>query len=116
MEVVPMSQVEILLPIDSIRKLPVNAIYHRRSNQAEISVRTTGDTVIITAKCDSIQRMCEYYENVAFDYKNSYDALLKNVETEEKQSTNSFKRILIAFLAGVATGLTVLIILKIKKT
>ncbi len=54
---VPMSQVSITLPVEAIEQLPSGAAYTDRNGQATVTLRKgTGDTIVVTATCDSLQR------------------------------------------------------------
>lgn len=102
---------------DSLRKLPIGAEYHAKSGQASVSVKRNQDTIIVYATCDSLRRMCEYYERNAAIYKEAYDNLNEEVKTELEKQSNPVKTALISFLVGVVIGilLTIIVKLKIKK-
>jgi hypothetical protein len=54
------------VPTAAINSLPEGAGYTARDGQAHLDIRRKGDNLIITARCDSIARQCEYYEEVVF--------------------------------------------------
>ena len=53
---VPMSEAVLKIPTDSLRKLPEAAEYRAKSGQASAVVKHRGDTIIVYATCDSLQR------------------------------------------------------------
>lgn len=102
------------IPIDSLRKLPDKAEYRAKSGQANAVVKFKRDTVIVYAICDSLQRQCEYYESVATNYKEGYEALRNILHEEKEQRSNPVLIAFIAFLAGIVIGILLTIIVKLK--
>lgn len=100
--------------MDSLRRLPFQSGYHAKSGRANVAVSTRGDTVVVYASCDSLQRLCEYYESLATNYKKEYESLNATVKTEDEQRSNPVKTVCIAFIAGLAAGI-VLTFLKRKR-
>lgn len=111
---VPMSEAVLKIPADSLRKLPEAAEYRARSGQASAVVKHRGDTIIVYATCDSLQRQCERYERETALYRDRCEALEQTVRTENERRTNPVKTAIIAFIAGLATGI-VLTILKMRR-
>ena len=111
---VPQSEVKMEIPIDSLRKLPDKAEYRAKSGQANAVVKFKRDTVIVYAICDSLQRQCEYYESVATNYKEGYEALRNILHEEKEQRSNPVLIAFIAFLAGIVIGILLTIIVKLK--
>ena len=54
---IPTSLAELAIPMDSLRRLPEGAAYAKRSGQATARVAVAGDTLVVTAECDSLQRV-----------------------------------------------------------
>lgn len=109
-----MSRTEMTIPVDSILKLPEEATYNKRSGQSSAEVRRSGDTIIVTATCDSLGREVEYYESL---YSQTYDELARlqqEIQTEREQRSNPVKIALAAFIAGLFVGVisTIIIIAK----
>lgn len=102
------------IPIDSLRKLPEKAEYRAKNGQANAVVQFNRDTVIVYAICDSLQRQCEYYESVAANYKEGYEALQNILQEEKEQRVNPVRIAFISFLVGVVIGVLLTIILKLK--
>lgn len=44
------------IPLPDMKMLPANAGYHARDGQANLDVRVSGDSIYITATCDSLAR------------------------------------------------------------
>lgn len=113
-ETIPMSEVTLKIPTDSLLKLPELASYHAKSGQANLDVRAQGGNIIVYASCDSLQRVCEYYESIAGIYKKGYEELYASVKTENEHRFNPVKTVILAFIAGLAAGI-VLTFLKRKR-
>lgn len=100
---VPQSQVVLRLPIDAVRSLPHGAEFRDKSGQASASVQFDQDTVYVFATCDSLQRMCSYYERTSVvqggGISQSLAALTEEVEEEKPPDTSN------VFLAGVLVGI-----------
>lgn len=111
---VPQSQVTLEIPIDSLLKLPKNAEYRAKNGQASAQVRFNKDTVYVYATCDSLQRLCKYYEKQTALYKRAYERALNTVQTVEEKHSNPIRTVLISFIVGVIIGILITIIIKLK--
>lgn len=109
-----MSEAKLAIPIDSLRKLPAKAEYRAKSGQASAVVRFERDTVVVYATCDSLQRLCEYYERSAATYKEAYENEQRLNREEDEKRSNPIKTALISFLVGVVIGILLTIIVKLK--
>ena len=114
MEPIPKSEVFLKIPVDSLRKLPESASFHAKSGRANVDVKTDGRQIIVHASCDSLQRMCEYYESMAGIYKRGYEELQASIQTEKERRSNPVRMAVTAFIAGLAAGI-VIIFLKQKR-
>lgn len=101
------------IPADSLLKLPESASYHAKSGRANVDVKADGDQIIVYASCDSLQRLCEYYESVAGIYKKNYEELRSSARTENERRSNPVRIAITAFIAGLAAGIVTT--LKIKR-
>ena len=115
MEPVPMSEVTLRIPADSLLKLPESASYHAKSGRANVDVKTDGSQIIVHASCDSLQRLCEYYESVAGIYRKGYEELQSSIQTENERRSNPVKIAITAFIAGLATGIVSIFIKRKRK-
>lgn len=83
-EAVPKSEASLRISVDSLLKLPEKASYHARSGQATAKVEKSGDTIYVSATCDSLAREVEYYQSLyewecrrSGLYKTQYDELME---------------------------------------
>ena len=86
-ESVPASKTVIAVSLDSLVKLPSGSKYSSRSNQATAEVSMNGDTVYITATCDSLERWVEYYENLYSSTLEMHNEYIQQAEKEQKKIT-----------------------------
>ena len=116
----PSSKAEIAIPVDSLLKLPGQAVYTHHSGQATATVAKKGEVIYVAATCDSLQREVEYYEEL---YYKARDALeqkereMDSVQTETKQqSSNLMVKLITLFWMGFAAGvLTIIFIIIFKR-
>ena len=107
-----MSKAEIRLPKERLLDLPPGAAYRNESGQARIEAVVRGDTVYLTATCDSL-----YRETVRLEEElRSRRTETRETISETKTNTPAdFAVRLRSFLAGMFAGILFIIILKIKK-
>ena len=55
LETIPASLATLAVPLDSLRRLPGGATYANKQGRATATVGMRGDTVVVTAHCDSLQ-------------------------------------------------------------
>lgn len=112
---VPQSQVVLKLPIGALRSLPKGAEFRDKSGQASASVQYDQDTVYIFATCDSLQRMCSYYESKYALYKTEYENLMAYQESELEEEPPDVLRVFInGVLAGALLLIGIIIFIKLK--
>ena len=116
-EVVPESRVEIAIPIDSLLKLPTEAVYTHHSGQATATVAKKGEVIYVAASCDSLQREVEYYEELYYKARDALEQYKDSVQTETKQqSSNLLVKLITLFAMGFAAGvLTIVFIINLKR-
>lgn len=108
METVPGSRVEMPIPVDSLLRLPEGAIYHAKSGRTAADVSRKGDTIYVTATCDSIQREVEDYEECRTDARTQSEHSSNDVRTaseSEREGTMWTYWPLIASLLFLAAGI-----------
>lgn len=112
-----MQTVTLTLNTDSLRKLPEGATYRAKNGRAGVGVGRGKEpgTIVVYATCDSLQRLVEYYERKARDNATTYQSLSDSVRMEKEHRSCSWKNLLIAFIAGAATGIITVITLKNKR-
>ena len=104
---VPSSKAEIAIPVDSLLKLPSQAVYTHHSGQATATVAKKGEVIYVAATCDSLQREVEYYEEL---YYKARDALEKanrtsnSVKDKEESRTSLFEDLWL-MLTGIVCGI-----------
>ena len=107
-EVVPSSKAEIAIPVDSLLKLPSQAVYTHHSGQATATVAKKGEVIYVAATCDSLQREVEYYEELYYNARDELEQYKDSVQTETKQqSSNLWVKLIISFLMGFTTGVLI---------
>lgn len=112
---VPQSSVVLKLPIDDLRRLPSGAEFRDKSGQASVSVQFDQDTVCVSATCDSLQRMCSYYESKYSLYKTEYENLMAWQESELEEDPPDVIHIFFrGVLLGVLSTIAIIIFIKLK--
>ena len=114
---VPESRVEIAIPIDSLLKLPTEAVYTHHSGQATATVAKKGEVIYVTATCDSLQREVEYYEELYYRARDALEQYKDSVQTETKQqSSKLLVKLMTLFAMGFAAGvITIIFTIILKK-
>jgi len=109
---VPTSRANLTVSLTDLLKLPQGASFTAKSGQARatLSASAAGDTVFVSAECDSLQRL-------VFEYEKQLNRLQKsqvseNVKTETKAFSPD-KWHLVAI--GVILILILIIVIRIKK-
>lgn len=111
-EPVPEEEAKLEISLEELKKLPVQAEYRAKNGRASATVKNNGDTIVVYATCDSLQRQCEYLERQMAMSKTASVWHENEARTVAERRLNVWKRLLIAFIAGVATGIVSTIIRK----
>ena len=115
-EVVPSSKAEIAIPVDSLLKLPSQAVYTHHSGQATATVAKKGEVIYVAATCDSLQREVEYYEELYYKARDALEQYKDSVQTEAKQqSSNLMAKLITLFAMGFVAGAFLIILIIITK-
>lgn len=109
---IPLSKVELKIPTQSLHSLPPGASFCEKKGQAGVKVEAVGDTVYVSATCDSLQVQCERYEKELTRIRNDTDRQVTEIKKNTFQTV--FKWCSIGFTAGVILTLIVIIIFKRK--
>lgn len=109
---VPESKVEMVIPLENLRKLPDGAAYIKKAGQANVKVTADGDSLLVFASCDSLALQCEQYEKELIRIRSDTDTQITEVRKNTFQA--SFKWCLGGFITGIIFTIIVLI-LKRKK-
>lgn len=105
-----MSKVELKIPTQNLHSLPPGASFSEKKGQAGIRVEAVGDTVYVSATCDSLQVQCERYEKELTRIRSDTDKQVTEIKKNSVQTL--FKWCLTGFLAGIISTITVIIIKK----
>ena len=73
-----------------------------------------GDTLVVTSTCDSLQRLVLWYEEELTRIRGDTVSVSEVSETESKRRFNPVRIALIAFIAGVASGIVITLKTKIQ--
>ena len=106
----PSSKAEISISVDSLLKLPADAVYTNHSGQATATVGKKGDVIYVAASCDSLQREVEYYEELYYKARDALEQYKDSVQTDTKQqSSNLLAMFAMGFVAGAFTIILIII-------
>lgn len=87
MEAVPESVASMELTEESLHNLPEGAEYSTSSGRSSLTVRRTSDGITVTSRCDSIARLCRYYEERLNRSETEIDSLHNVLSTRAADST-----------------------------
>lgn len=88
METVPESVASMELTEESLHNLPEGAEYSTSSGRSSLTVRRTSDGIAVTSRCDSIARLCRYYEERLDRSETEIDSLYSVLSRKSSGSTN----------------------------
>lgn len=109
---IPQSKVELKIPTQNLHSLPPGASFSEKKGQAGVKVEAIGDTIFVSATCDSLQVQCERYEKELTRIRSDTDKQVTEIKKNTFQTV--FKWCSIGFTAGVILTLIVIIIFKRK--
>ena len=104
------------IPVDSLLKLPSQAVYTHHSGQATATVAKKGEVIYVAATCDSLQREVEYYEELYYKARDELEQTEQLYMQLQKEKTFPASWVFIATLIfGYITGaITVIYVTKDK--
>lgn len=108
-------EVTLTIPTASLLDLPPLSSFHKRNGRADVEVRREGDSIVVEASCDSLQRLVWWYEAELARVKNENRKKEETFLREVKQGTNPVKTGIISFIAGFAAGIVTIIIKRRKQ-
>jgi hypothetical protein len=113
MEPVPPSQAILMVPVDSLLNLPIDACYSTKSGQAGATVKREGRTAVFVASCDSLERQVEIFETLYLQQKKESEAYQQQLteQTSLKRSSNSIRNVLESFIVGLVAGIVITILI-----
>lgn len=119
---VPESRVTLSVAEDSLALLPPSAGYTARKGQAHVKVsrRPSADKespaqIIIEAGCDSLEVQCARYEQRIETLQQQIQTQHSNaVQMQKETHFNDLRILFFAYVAGVATSIVLILIIKKK--
>jgi PBP1b-binding outer membrane lipoprotein LpoB len=102
--------------ISAIENLPEGAKFTEKSGRASVQLIRINDTIIITAICDSLQRLIYSYELEIENYKGKIEQKNNEVTAIETKTKKKTYNPFLAYLLGVGTGGLVVLIFANKKS
>ena len=111
---IPESVMKLKIPVVDLLSLPPNASFHGKEGRAGAGVALRGDTLVVTATCDSLQRLVLWYESELTRIRSETKSEISNdVQTEEKRPPNPVRVFILGMVAGLLVGM--LLTMKLKK-
>lgn len=104
-EPVPQEVAKLAIPLSELTSLPETAEFRAKNGRASATVRHKGDTLVVYATCDSLQRQCFYYARQLSITQEALEKQAKALRTVQNRSPYPWQKPLIAFIAGVAIGI-----------
>lgn len=111
-ETVPQEEARLEIPIAELSRLPEKAQYRAKNGRASATVRHKGDTIVVYATCDSLQRLSNYYKRLATSYKKALEQQKNDNRMEQERRSNPLRALITAFIVGVAAGIVLTILAK----
>lgn len=116
-EKVPQDQARLIIPLDSMGRLPSGASFNKKEGRANVKAslgkQDDKDVIIIDASCDSLQMLCLYYEEQNTKLAKQNAELSNATRTEKEPRLNAVKVAIFSFIAGLMSG--TVITLKTRK-
>lgn len=111
---IPESVMKLKIPVVDLLSLPPNASFHGKEGRAGAGVALRGDTLVVTATYDSLQRLVLWYESELTRIRSETRSEISNdVQTEEKRPPNPVRVFILGMVAGLLVGM--LLTMKLKK-
>lgn len=93
-ETVPEQEANLTIPLQNLLNLPDGAGYTKKDGRASVDLRRSGDHLVATGHCDSLARLCLFYEEEVFRKQTREDSLehkISSMEAERRQSEMTAK-------------------------
>lgn len=104
---IPASKLTLPIPTTSLLKLPPSASYSAKSGQANVRVERKGDTIYVEASCDSLQRLCIYYQRELEHIRGQTHQEESRKEERTISFRNKLKYIGIGLIPGLLIGMII---------
>lgn len=103
-------EVRLTIPTASLLELPPSSSFHKRNGRADVEVKREGDSIVVEASCDSLQRLVWWYEAELTRIRIENREKEETLQAEVKQGINPIKTGIISFIAGFVAGIVTIII------
>lgn len=88
-ETVPEQEANLTIPLQNLLDLPDGAGYTQKEGRASVDIRRSGDYLVATGHCDSLARLCLFYEEEIFRRQTREDSLEQKVSSMEAELRQS---------------------------
>lgn len=104
-ETVAQEEAKLEIPLSAVTNLPAEAEFRSTNGRASATVRHKGDTLVVYATCDSLQRQCVFYARQAASYRQALAQQKTEAQTANERRSYGVRALFIALTAGLATGI-----------
>lgn len=96
------------IPMENLRNLPDEASYADKNGQAGVNIKIRGDTLVVTATCDSLQREVERLSKEMIRIRS--DTLSFNKDSIKTRSS-TVQTLFNWYLSGLLSGFIILLVI-----
>lgn len=132
LEGIPEESAKMTLAMKNLLDLPEGAGYRNNDGRASVSVTRQGGEIVVTGRCDSLDRQMLLYEEELFRQWEKFDSLedllaisrrslslakdsIASISTKtEKSGRRNWRDILSALLCGILAGMGLATLTKLK--
>jgi hypothetical protein len=107
---IPVERVPLIIQISSLHNVPPGARFVAKSGRATAELEVKGDTLIVTATCDSLQQLIYTYEAELQNYQEAEQQTI----TKAEYNPFSIKSFIYGLMAGVLIIFFIKLILYVK--
>ncbi|MFR9004147.1 hypothetical protein [Parabacteroides goldsteinii] len=109
---IPSSLARMEIPIDSLRKLPEDAVYEKKEGKATVKASVKDGTLLVSASCDSLQALVYSQQEALVRIRDT----LEQYESQKGPDVFTFWMQIKCYLTGALIGFTLTyFITKIRK-
>lgn len=109
---IPSSLARMEIPIDSLRKLPEDAVYEKKEGKATVKAGVKDGTLLVSASCDSLQALVYSQQEALVRIRDT----LEQYESQKGPDVFTFWMQIKCYLTGALIGFTLTyFITKIRK-
>ena len=116
-QAVPADTATTKITISAIEDLPAGAKFTAKSGRAGVELRrTAGDTIVITAICDSLQLLVYYYEKELLIANYTISKYEDELKITQKEKSKKNDHTYLAYFFGLSSGLLIMFVVMNKKS